>query len=151
MTNLDKPIHVVGIELRTTNANGQSFKDIPPFWGRFMAKNIAAKVQNKLNNNIYVLYTNFEHEGVNNTGMYSTIIGCAVEADSIEQPDLVHAVVPAGRYRRFAVPDNKTDNVGPVWLEIWAIPESEKTDWSFTCEYECYHADGLIDIFVGQR
>ena len=42
MHTLKESIHVVGMELRTTNDNGQSFKDIPPFWGKFMAEDIAS-------------------------------------------------------------------------------------------------------------
>lgn len=151
MIGLTKPINVMDIKLRTTNDNGQSFKDIPPFWGQFMAEDIVGKVNNKLNNNIYVLYTHFEHEGINNTGMYSTIIGCAVETNAIEQAGLVHAVVPAGEYRQFSVPDNNPENVGPVWLGLWGLADSEKVDWSFLCEYECYQPDELIDVFVGLR
>lgn len=151
MQTLKKPIHVVGIELRTTNDNGQSFKDIPPFWGKFMAEDIASKVQHKVNNNIYVVYTHFEHEGLNNTGMYSTFIGCAVEANAVDQAGLLHIEVPAGEYRHFAVPENNPENVGPVWLDIWGMPESEKAGWSIKCEYECYHADGVIDVFIGQK
>jgi predicted transcriptional regulator YdeE len=110
-----------------------------------------SKVQNNVNDDIYVLYTNFEHEGVNNTGMYSTIVGCTVEADAVAQTGLLHAEVPAGEYRHLIVPDNNPENVGPVWLDIGGVPESEKMDWRFFCEYECHHADGVIDVYVGLK
>lgn len=151
MANLKQPIYVVGLSVRTSNENQQSFQDIPALWGKFMSQGITDKVKNKLNDNIYVVYTNFEHEGVNNSGMYTTYIGCAVAKDDVEQPDLVSTMVPAGEYRHFAVADNNPENVGPEWQKIWAMPAAEKANWSFKAEYECYHANGEIDIFIGLR
>lgn len=151
MKNLQTPIHVIGIELRTTNDNGLAFQAIPDFWGRFMKEGIAGKIPNKLNNDIYAVYTNFENEGKNNNGMYSLIIGCSVKPETILEPGFTKVTIPAGNYRVFPVEKGRQDKVGDAWREIWAIPQSEKNTWKFKCEFEHYQASGEIDIYIGKK
>lgn len=149
MNKLENPIHIMGIELRTTNDNAKAFKDIPPFWDRFMKEGCAAKIPNKLDEDIYAVYTHFENEGKNNRGMYSLIIGCSVTSDTIPPEGFVAVTIPSGFYRVFPVEKGRQDKVGEAWQAIWAIPDSEKKKWRFTCEFERYRSSGEIDIFIG--
>jgi predicted transcriptional regulator YdeE len=149
MKNLEKAIHIIGIDIRTTNEDGRSFNDIPPLWERFMKEECAAKIPNKLDNDIYAVYTNFENEGKNNQGMYSLIIGCNVAPETTPPKNFTKIIIPSGNYRVFPVEKGRPDKVGEAWQSIWAIPESEKHKWSFICEFECYYASNEIDIYIG--
>ena len=149
MTILKNPIHILGIELRTTNDHGQSFHDIPPFWETFMKEQYMNKIPNKLSSDIYAVYTHFENEGKNNTGMYSLILGCTVQPDALAQQDLVKITIPQGNYLMFPVDDNNPNNVGKAWQKIWGIPQHEKQSWTFHCEFERYHPTGGIEIYIG--
>lgn len=149
MNNLKSPIHIIGIELRTTNDNGRSFYEIPVFWKHFMKEGVSTKIPNKLNNDIYAVYTNFENEGKNNQGMYSLIIGSSVRPEAIPEIGFTKVIIPSGYYRVFPVEKGRPDKVGEAWQTIWAIPESEKHQWTFKCEFECYRASNEIDIFIG--
>lgn len=151
MFKLQKPIHIVGVALRTTNENGQSFIDIPPFWGRFMQENVSAKIPNKIDQDLYVAYTDFENEGKNNHGMYTMVIGCAVAPDTVSLENFTKIIIPSGNYRDFPVPAGGVEKVGETWQAIWALPQSEKQNWSFRCEFERYRANGEIEIFIGMK
>ena len=151
MSKLLHPVYIIGVALRTTNDKGRAFSDIPPFWERFMRENYAAKISHKVNDDIYAVYTDFEHAGKNNQGMYTLIIGYNVGSDLEPPPGLTAVVIPSGNYRTFSVECNKPNNVGAAWQAIWAISESEKRTWSFTCEFEWYQASGEIDIFIGLK
>lgn len=54
-----KAIKIIGIEVRTTNENGQALEDLDRLWGRFFSEKIAEKIPNKIRNDIYAVYTNY--------------------------------------------------------------------------------------------
>lgn len=151
MRNIQNPIHVTGLKIRTSNKNKQSFSDIPTLWARFMQENTPEKISDKLSSDIYAVYTDFEHEGKNNEGMYTLIIGCATNSKVEKNKQLVSTTIPAGHYKPFPVENNDPEKVGKAWQEIWKRPEAEKADWSFKCEFERYHASGEIEIFIGLK
>src|SRR3989338_11651695 len=148
MIELPEPVHIIGIKLRTTNDNGQSFTDIPPFWQRFMENTCAAQIPAKISDDIYSVYTHFENEGKNNQGMYTMIIGCQVKSGTKPPKGFTDVTIPASNYRVFPVEKGRADQVGEAWQAIWAIPSSEKKNWSFHCEFERYKSTGEIDIFI---
>lgn len=149
--HITHPIHIIGLELRTSNDNGRSLTEIPPFWERFMAENRISQIPSPLSADLYAVYTHFENEGKNNTGLYSMIIGCAVSSDTLPPDGFTKVTIPPGNYRVFPVKPATPEQVGRVWQEIWAIPQDEKHNWSFRCEFDHYHASGEIDVFIGQR
>lgn len=71
-----EPFNLIGIEIRTTNENGKSSKDIAELWGRFMSEGIQAKIPNKVDTDIFSLYTDYESD---HTAAYTAILGCKVE------------------------------------------------------------------------
>ena len=145
------PIDVIGIELRTTNEQGRSFKDIPPFWEKFLTNNCLAQIPHKLTDDIYAVYTHFENAGKNNNGMYSLILGCAVKSDATAPTGFTKATIPSGSYRCFPVEKARPDKVGEAWQQIWVLPASEKQNWLFKCDFERYLSSGEIDIFIGEK
>jgi predicted transcriptional regulator YdeE len=85
---------------------------------------------------------------VDNSGLYSLIIGAMVPPGGAVSPGLVEAQVPGGLRAVFAVNSGHPEQVGDVWRRIWQYEELTK---SYVCDYERYQADGRIDIFVGIR
>lgn len=151
MYRLLEPLHIVGVELRTTNEAGRSFQEIPPFWDRFIKEDCAKKITSKLDNDIYAVYTHFENAGKNNQGMYSLIIGCSVSTNTQIPNGYQKIIIPVGNYRQFPVEKGRPDKVGAAWQAIWSIPEKEKSNWLFSCEFERYRTTGEIDIFIGLK
>jgi predicted transcriptional regulator YdeE len=137
-------IHVVGLELRTTNQ--LAAQTIPAFWGRFMATGVLAKLPNKLSNDVWAVYTHFEHAGVSNEGLYSLIIGAEVRAGSDVPAGLARAVLPASHRAVFDAQTCHPDSVAGVWQTIWARHDLKKT---FIADAEHYAASGEIRIWIG--
>jgi predicted transcriptional regulator YdeE len=140
----DDAITVIGIELRTTNA--EAMQTIPPLWQRFAQDAVQASIPGKVDGDVLAVYTHFEHAGLNNTGLYSLVIGAQVAPGTAVPAGMVRVVVPASRRAVFAVPANRFDLVGPAWQAVWAHTDLPKT---FLAEYERYAAHGDISISMG--
>lgn len=107
---------VVGIAVRTTNKNGQSQKDIGNLWGKFMSENVAAKVQNKISDNLYCIYTDYESDYM---GAYTTILGYQVSSVKNLPEELAAKTVPALTYRCYKSIGKLPDSVVNTWKHIW--------------------------------
>jgi len=150
----DDSIKIIGIELRTSNENGVAFQEIPPFWQKFYAENMLDKIPNKIADDIYAVYTKFDHEGVNNTGMYSLIIGCPVNNLDAIPASLTSCIIPASQYAIFPLEDNSPEKVGVKWQEIWQLSDGNKefdSRRSYVAEFEHYAPSGGIDIHIGLK
>lgn len=139
---------VIGISVRTTNENGQSSRDIPALWGKFMAEGIAGKIPNKTNGTMYCIYTNYEKD---HTKPYTTILGCRVEHTDTIPEGMVATKIGGGHYTRFVAKGNLMQGlVFNEWLKIWEA----NLDRSFSNDFEVYgekaqnpeHAE--VEIFV---
>lgn len=64
---------IVGISVRTSNANGQSKIDIPELYKKFLTIN---EIPNSIDTKMCIVYTDYESDY---TGAYTTIIGHQVE------------------------------------------------------------------------
>jgi predicted transcriptional regulator YdeE len=140
------PITIVGLELRTSNEVAS--QEIPALWQRFYAEAILERIPNKLATDVYAVYTHFEHEGLNNTGTYSCVIGAPVPDGEPVPPGLIAVRLPASTYQVVPVPSGRPEQVGAVWQVIWQQDASHRT---FIADFERYRADGTIDILLGIR
>jgi predicted transcriptional regulator YdeE len=139
----DREITIVGISLRTSN--NEAMETIPPLWGRFYGEGILEQVSNRISDEVYAVYTDFENEGLNNEGNYTLIIGVEVkDLDNIPK-GLVTTTIKVQNREVFSVSEGKPENVGATWMDIWQRDDLKKT---FISEYEHYHAEG-IDVYIG--
>lgn len=138
-----EPITIVGIELRTTNE--KAFETIPLFWTKFYQEQTLARIPNKQSDDVFAVYTNFEHEGKDNEGVYSMIIGAQVTGVDILPEGLVSTVIPCSKRAVFAV-EGGPEKVGEAWMETWKMTDLKKT---FIADYEHYPSSGNIEIRVG--
>lgn len=69
---------LIGLKLdhKTTNKGGQSSIDCGNLWQRFEIENFVERIPNKLGDEIYAVY--FDYEG-DNTEPFSYFIGCKVK------------------------------------------------------------------------
>jgi predicted transcriptional regulator YdeE len=139
-----RPLLVVGIELRTSN--DQAMETIPPHWRRFAEEGVLACIPNKASDEVLAVYTHFEHEGIDNRGVYSLIIGAPVDGLREVPPGMVSTVVPASPRAVFPVERARPDLVGAAWQHIWQRNDLQKT---FIADYERYGPHGEIDIHIG--
>ncbi len=140
----NKSFDIAGIELKTSNAVGA--QTIPAHWQKFFGEGVLEKIPNKLSNDIYAVYTNFQQIGSYNECVYSLIIGTAVHKTAKLPAGLVSATIPALKRRIFAVKGG-IEQVGATWLDIWKQPLTR----NFVADYEHYQASGAIDIYIGVK
>ncbi len=113
-----------------------------------MGANLLEQIPNKISSDIYAIYTNFEHQGLNNAGVYSCVLGASVS--HLEQiPDgLMTVQLPVSSYEIIPVPHGRPDLVGQVWQQIW---QQDTTKRTFLADFEVYKPDGSINIWLGVR
>lgn len=141
-------MNIVGISVRTTNENQQAIKDIPVLWQRFMGEGLMQKVENRLDDTIYCLYTDYESD---HTAPYTTILGVQVPNLDVVPEGMVGKAIPAAKYQRFEAKGDLTKNaVSDAWYKIW----EEDLDRTYTTDMEVYGEkasnpkDALVDIFI---
>ncbi|MGG9964249.1 GyrI-like domain-containing protein [Ferruginibacter sp. SUN106] len=142
---------IIGIAVRTTNENGQSGKDIPLLWSKFMSEGVIEKIPNKIDNTLYCMYTDYEKD---HTKPYTTILGCKVAGLSNIPERMIGKTIETGNYTRYNVKGNLLQGaVFEAWLKIWATPITR----TYTADFEVYGekaqdpANGEIDIFIAVK
>jgi predicted transcriptional regulator YdeE len=140
----DQAIRIIGLELRTTNADAAH--TIPLHWARATEVGVLDRIPSKISDDVYAVYTHFEHAGLDNHGLYSMIIGAPVAAHAPVPEGMVHAVLPAGWRALFGSPHGRPDLVSQTWGEVWACVDLPK---AFVADAERYRADGSIELMIG--
>ena len=143
-----KPRNIIGIAIKTTNENQQSEKDIAQLWKRFWQENIASGISNKMNEDIYCVYTEYEGDF---TKPYTTIIGYEV-SNLDEIPEMMKGItIEGGNYMQLTVKGNPEEGiVVQGWSQIW----QSNLQRTYQADFEVYSArtdnqDNMeIDIFV---
>ncbi|MDO5986808.1 GyrI-like domain-containing protein [Flavivirga amylovorans] len=108
--------NVIGISVRTINENGQSAKDIESLWGKFWGENIQKQIPNKINDDIYAVYTDYETD-VN--GPYTTVIGLAVNSLENIPEGFVGITIKKAVYQKFVSKGKMPEAIFNTWVEIW--------------------------------
>jgi predicted transcriptional regulator YdeE len=146
---------VVGIAIRTSNANEMSGKGvIPQQWDRFMKEGLLGKIANKVNSNILAVYIDYESDA---NGAYTFMIGARVSSATDVPLGMVAKKVPAGRYAVFISEKGFVGEVVPqTWGRIWAIPKSSPGgNRTYRADFEVYDQraadpqNAEVDIYVG--
>ncbi len=126
------PFHLVGLSIRTTNENGQGAIDIGQLWGRFMSEGVLNKIENKIDDTIYSLYTNYEGDY---TQPYTVILGCCVHDLSTVPEGLVAKSFKGGTYMKLSAKGDLTKGlIVEQWQHIWRMDLNR----SYTCDFEVF-------------
>lgn len=120
-------IRLAGIQMRTNNFKGSAKKDIGGLWQRFFAEGFASKIEHKINEDMYCVYTEYESDY---RGDYTCFLGYAV-SDYINHPELASLEIEVDSYQTFDASGKLPDSVLNKWEEIWADTNLKRA----------YHAD----------
>ncbi|WP_107039155.1 GyrI-like domain-containing protein [Brumimicrobium mesophilum] len=139
---------VIGISIRTTNENNQAAEDIGKLWGEFMSKNILGQIPNKINNEIYSLYTDYEND---HTKPYTAILGCKVESLNEIPKGMIGKNISGGTFNKTSAKGDLTKGlIVNHWSKIFGMP----LDRTYTTDFEVFGekaqnpADAEIDFYV---
>ena len=141
MTDIDtvSPIKVIGISVRTTNANGQAVIDLGGLWNRFYSKQINVQIPDKADNDIYAIYTDYNTD---HKGTYTAIIGCRVRSFSSIPDGMIGKEIEGGRYKRYVAKGKMPHAVIRQWQEIWNNTTLER---KYTTDFEVYGPKSTAD------
>jgi predicted transcriptional regulator YdeE len=139
---------IVGISIRTSNENGQSAIDIPLLWNKFLSENLSAKIPNKISDNVYCIYTDYESDF---TKPYTTILGCTVSSLNEPPEGFTATTIQKGNYMRFVAKGRLSDNIVFLeWQKIW----NSDIKRTYRCDYEVYDEkskdseNAEVEIFI---
>ncbi len=139
-----KPMTLMGVSLRTCNANGQSMQDLPPFWEKFYSESIMDLIPNKASPDIIGLYTDYEKGFMD---PYSLVIGCEVEKTEDVPSGFVIKEIPEETYAVFTAKGDFPNSLIDTWHAIWA----SDLPFAFSNNFEVYgmrFEKGEVDVFM---
>lgn len=138
--------YVMGVAAKTTNENLQAVQDMKALWGRFFSENLMEKIPNKVSNEIYNVYTDYEGD---HTDPYTVIVGCKVSSIDEVPEGLVTKEIPAGTYKEYLVTgDLMGGAVGQKWQEIWKTD----LDRTYGADFDVYgDKPDEMKIYVGVK
>lgn len=126
-------LKIIGVAVRTTNKDSQSAKDIGKLWEKFYSDNLLELIPNKLNNDIYSVYTDYKSDYKDE---YTTIIGLQVSSlDSIPN-GLMGKIFPAEIFEVFTAQGQMPKAVMDVWFDIWE--RDSELQRKYTYDFEVY-------------
>lgn len=140
--------YIIGINVRTTNQNGQSSQDIPKLWQKFLSENTLEKIPNKLDSSIYSVYTDYEGDF---TQPYTTILGCKVSTLDEIPKGMIGKKIAGGQFKKYTAKGDLTQGaVFKEWTKIWGSGLKRK----YTADFEVYGQkaqnpkDAEVDIYI---
>ena len=123
---------IIGIEVRTSNQDGQAGVDIPKLWERFFMEGIKEKISNKVSEKTYACYTKYDGD---HTEPYSLILGYEVSEVPSELPAgcVVHETAPSSSVH-FPVEGELPQGIYETWVKVWGSDLNRV----FTTDFEVY-------------
>lgn len=143
-----KSFVVRGIELRTTNRNGESLKQIPAFWQRFYREKLAEKIPGAIKPDIiYALYTDYDEQGY-----YSMLLGVESKKMKCDESLWRSVTVPAARYAVMTAKGIIPYAVPSAWEYVFS--DQFMHTRAFCADFEVYDQrskcvhDAEVDLYV---
>jgi len=149
---------VIGIQVRTSNAKEITGGGvIPKQWDKFFKDGIADKIPNKVDSNIYAVYTGYASD---RDGEYDFIIGMKVSRLSDVPPGMVAKKVPSGRFAVITSAKGPVAQVVPqAWQRVYSLEDNKQLGGAraYKADFEVYDQrsqnpqDSEVDLYVGLK
>ena len=124
---------IIGIGIESTNENGRAAEDLGNLWSRFYAENVFAQIPNKISDDIYAIYSDYESDY---TGKYTCVIGLKVDSLEKVPAGLIGREFNGGTYQKIIARGQMPKAIVEAWKGIWAKDEELKR--SYTADFEVY-------------
>ncbi len=144
-----EPFNIIGIAIRTTNENGQASREIAELWGKFIAENIQSKIPNKVDSEIYSLYTDYESD---HTKPYTAILGCKVDTLDHIPNEMIGKSFNGGSYVKTTT---RGDLMQGLVVNQWSKIFEMDLDRTHIADFEIFGekaqnpSDAEVDFYVG--
>ncbi|MDO4702466.1 GyrI-like domain-containing protein [Tannerella sp.] len=148
MTNEFK---IIGIAVRTTNANGQAATDLGKLWGQFMSEAIS-NIPNAISEEIIAMYTDYE---IDYQGDYTAIIGKKVGSLDEIPNGMIGREFPAAKFQKFIAKGEMPNAVVETWKAIWqqdaTLHRAYQYDFEVYGEKSQNGNQSEVDIFISVK
>jgi predicted transcriptional regulator YdeE len=147
MTATLEAFHIIGIFVRTTNVNNKALKDIGDLFGNFVGQNIMEKIPNKISEDIYCVYTDYESDF---NGPYTTIIGCKVSTLNDIPTGLIGKSIPHSKYEVYRSTGKLSISLAKTWEGIW----NSELNRRYSADFDIYgekardYENAEVDTYV---
>ncbi len=147
MTATLEAFHVIGIFVRTTNVHNKALKDIGDLFGNFMGQHIMGKIPDKISDDIYCVYTDYESDY---NGPYTAIIGCKVSSLNNIPPGLIAKTIPDSKYEVYKSTGKLSISLAKTWEGIWNadINRRYSADFDIYGEKAKDYENAAVDTYV---
>ena len=143
---------LIGLKLnnKTTNESRQSSIDCGNLWQKFETENFAERIPDKLSNEIYAVY--YDYEG-GHTKPFSYFIGCKVKFDTQNSLGMDSLIIPAESYYKVIAKGKMPDCVADSWKKIWELI----IDRAFQFDFEIYDerskdwSNAEVEVFISSN
>jgi len=141
--------HVVGVTVRTTNANNQAQADIGALWERIFDEDWASKPPMKLSGDIYSCYIDYQSDY---TAPYTYLLGFKVpDLENIPAGFTGHTI-PASKYHVYTAKGKIPTCIHVAWTYIW----HNETERAYKADFEIFPKDinpenTEVDVYIGIR
>lgn len=143
---------IIGIATRTTNQGGQSLQDLRKLWAQFYTDDIFGKIPNKISNEIYAIYTDYQSDF---TEAYTAIIGVPVSTLDETPEGLLGREFMAEHFKKFTAKGEMPNANMNTWADIWQ--REEELNRKYNYDFEVYGdksqngADSEVEIFLSVK
>lgn len=141
---------IIGISIKTANNDLEKLQhDMQSLWNRFISEKIAERIPNKISNDVYCIYTDYEGDY---TKPYLALLGCRVENLDYVPSGLSGKSFAGGSYIKKVAKGNLFSGiVYDAWKEIWAldIPRTYHADFEIYGEKAGNPENAEVEILVG--
>ena len=148
MTNNQQSFKIVGISIRTNNQKAAN--DLGKLWSKFIGENTTKKIKNRVSEDIYSIYTDYESD---HNGNYTNIIGYQVSSLENVADGLVSKEIPTSDYQKFIAKGKFPTCVRETWGKIW----NSEIERSYVADFEVYGekslnmTDSEVEIFISVK
>jgi predicted transcriptional regulator YdeE len=139
--------YVIGISVRTTNMYNKALKDIGDLFGKFAGQNIMEKIPNKISEDIYCVYTDYESDF---NGPYTTIVGCKVSSLIDIPTGLIGKTIAESKYEVYKSTGKLSISLAKTWEGIWSTDLNRRysADFDIYAEKARDYENGEVDTYV---
>ncbi len=124
---------IIGLAVETSNQNGQNAEDLGNLWVQFFSDNIIEAITNRVGNEIYAIYTDYESDF---RGNYTAILGVKVSSLDAVPDGLIGREFKGENFKKYIAKGIIPNAVIDTWEEIWTDDKQLKR--KYTYDFELY-------------
>jgi predicted transcriptional regulator YdeE len=141
---------IIAISTRTINWGSQSLKDMGELWNNFLNNNLIEKIPNKISNDIYCLYTDYESDY---KGYYTAILGCKVSSLESIPDGFIGKQFPKLKYQKIISQGKIPESIFKTWQNIWQsdIKRAYKADFEVYGKESQDMSNAIVEIYLSVK